>query len=72
MVISYKSEREIGKMRAAGQVIAKVFGHMSPETTRRYAPVMPSAISHAAKVLYAAIPRDQPDRVSESCYAPSA
>jgi len=47
------------------EIIAKVLGHKSLVTTRRYAHLYPSVISQAAKVLSAAIPVPQPERVSE-------
>jgi len=43
------------------EVIAKVLGHKNLQTTRRYAHLYPSVISHAAEVLTAAIPTPQQD-----------
>jgi site-specific recombinase XerD len=47
------------------EIIAKVLDHKSLATTARYAHLMPSVISHAAKVLAAAIPKP-PESVAEA------
>lgn len=47
------------------EIIAKVLGHKSFVTTRRYAHLYPDVISQAAKALTAAIPVPQPDRIAE-------
>lgn len=47
------------------EIIAKVLGHKSLVTTRRYAHLFPDVISQAAKALTAAIPSRQPDQIAE-------
>ena len=41
------------------EVIGKLLGHKSLESSRRYAHIMPSAIAHAADVLAAAVPASE-------------